>query len=121
MLFSLWHPAVVRRHNEKRQINRADARDHVFYEIFVAGHIHDAEMEDGRWEMGDGRGCRQFEVREAEVNRDAALFFLRQPIGINARQRLNQRAFAVVHMPGGGEDEVLSSHVIELKKAARTI
>ena len=45
MLLGLWHPAVVRGDDEQRQINRADARHHVFHEIFVAGNVDDAELE----------------------------------------------------------------------------
>src|SRR6266699_2228117 len=68
-------------------------------------------------------------MRKPKVNRDAARFFLRQPIRINARQRLDQCAFAVVHMAGGGEDEMFGVHdlslviiawIVSLRHAART-
>ena len=42
MLFRLRHPAVIRRDDKQREIDRAYARDHVLHEIFVTGHIDDA-------------------------------------------------------------------------------
>ena len=49
MFFGLRHPAVVRRDNDQCQIDRADTRDHVLYEIFVPRHVNDTEQE--RWKM----------------------------------------------------------------------
>ena len=45
-------------------------------------------------------------MREAEIYGDPALFLLRQPIGIIARKRRDQRAFAVINMTGRGQDSV---------------
>ena len=44
MFFGLRHPAVVRGDNEKREIDRAHARNHTPDEIFVTGHIDNADM-----------------------------------------------------------------------------
>ena len=44
MFLGLRHPAVVRGHHEQGQVDRADAGDHVFHEILVAGHINDAQV-----------------------------------------------------------------------------
>src|SRR3989442_9056816 len=44
---------------------------------------------------------------DAQINRDAARFLFRQPIRVRACQSLDQRAFAVVHVAGSGDDEVL--------------
>ena len=44
-------------------------------------------------------------MREAEIDRDPARLFLRQPIGVGAGERFDQRALAVINVPGGGEDE----------------
>ncbi len=44
--------------------------------------------------------------REAEVNGEAALFFLGQRVGFAAGEQLHQRALAVVHVPGGAEHDV---------------
>ena len=47
MFLGLRHPAVVRGHHEQGQVNRADAGDHVFHEVLVAGHINDAQVKSG--------------------------------------------------------------------------
>ena len=39
-------------------------------------------------------------MREAEVNGDAAPLLFLQPVGIDSGQRLDQRGFAVVDVPG---------------------
>jgi hypothetical protein len=46
------------------------------------------------------------EVREAEIDRDAALALLLQPIGVDAGQRLDERRLAVVDVAGGADDDV---------------
>ena len=102
MLFGLRHPAVVRRDHEQREIDRPDAGDHVPHEIFVPRHIDHAERE-----------ARQSEMRKAEIDRDPARFFLRQPVGVGAGERLDQRRLAVIDMSGGGEDERSRRQVLE--------
>jgi hypothetical protein len=47
---------------------------------------------------------------EAQINGHAALFFLRQPIWIRSRKRLNQGTLAVIYVAGGGENGVLLGH-----------
>jgi hypothetical protein len=49
-------------------------------------------------------------MREAKVNRDTASLFLGQTVGIDAGQRFDQRAFAVVHVAGGGHNEMTNGH-----------
>src|SRR5207302_1413036 len=44
MLFRLRHPSVVGGNNEKREINRANAGDHVANEIFMTRHINNADV-----------------------------------------------------------------------------
>ena len=47
------------------------------------------------------------EMGEAEIDRDAARLFLRQAIGIDPSERLDQRGLAVIDVAGGREDEML--------------
>ena len=101
VLLGLRHPAVVRRDDEQRHVHRADARNHVLDEILVPRHIDDAERRCP-WRRRPG----QREVREAEVDGDAARLFLRQPVGIGAGQGADERALAVIDVPGGGDDEM---------------
>src|SRR6185295_1841526 len=46
------------------------------------------------------------QVGETQVNGDAASLLLRQSIRINASQRFDQRAFAVIDVACGREDEM---------------
>src|SRR5208282_5877568 len=49
---------------------------------------------------------RQLAGCEAEVNGEAALFFLGQRVGLAAGEHLHQRGLAVIHVPGGAEHDV---------------
>ena len=44
---------------------------------------------------------------EADIDSDAAAFFFFQAVGVDARQRLDQRGLAVVDMPGRTNDDRL--------------
>ncbi len=44
------------------------------------------------------------ERREAELDGDAALLFLRQPVGVDAGERPHERGLAVIDVPGGADD-----------------
>src|SRR5262245_33411919 len=103
MFFCLRHPTVIGRNDEKREICRSHARDHVFDEILMAGHIDQAEMEN-LWLVLNG--CLQVEMSEPEINCNPTCFLLRQTVWINPRQRFHQRALAVVHVTSGGENEM---------------
>ncbi len=105
MLLRLRHPAVVGRHDEEGEIDCAQAGDHVADEILVPGHIDQAERHAGQLEMG-----------ETKIDRDPARFFLGQPIGIDAGQRLDQRGLAVIDMARRGENKVLH---VDFLRAAR--
>ena len=58
------------------------------------------------------------QVGEAEIDGDAARLLFREAIGIGAGERLDKRAFAVIDMTCGGDDEMLLSD-IERSKARR--
>ena len=76
-----------------------DAGQHVLHEALVAGHVHDLDREPvGLLEEG-----------EAEVDRDAARLLLRQAIGVDAGEGLDQRGLAVVDVAGGADDDVRRS------------
>ncbi len=87
VLLRLRHPAVVGRDNEQRQIDRTDAGDHVFHEIFVTGNIDDPQV-----------------VARAARGR------VRRAVRIDAGERFDERALAVVHVTGGGDNEMLGGH-----------
>ncbi len=97
MLHRLGHDALVRRHDQQGQINAAGASQHIADEFFVARHVDDARP----------AAVRQIQVGEAQLNGDPPLFFLPQPVCLNAGQRPNQAGFAVIHMTGCADDAVV--------------
>ena len=94
MLFALRHDAVVRRHREEHEIDAVGAGQHVFDKPLVTGNIDDACR----------RPVRQVEVSESQIDRDAALFFFLQAVGILAGQGFNQAGLSVIDMSGGADD-----------------
>ena len=77
--------------HEQEEVDAARARDHRADEALVPGHVDDREA----------RAVRQLERGIAEVDRDPALVLLRQPVGVLARQRLDERRLAVVDVTRG--------------------
>lgn len=51
---------------------------------------------------------------ETEIEGDASRFFFRQAIGIGAGERFNECALAVIHVSGGGDDEIACTHALQL-------
>src|SRR5262249_12044411 len=95
MLARLWHDRIVRSDDQDREVDARGPGQHVLDEPLMAWHIDDAETV-----------FAQVEARKADVYSNAPLFFLRQPIAINACERLDERGLAVIDVPGSAEDEV---------------
>ena len=91
----------VRRHHQQHQVNAPHAGQHVAHETLVSGDVHKAQAQ--RFAV---RGW-ELEVRKAQVDGDAAALLFRQAVGVDAGQRLHQRGFAVVDVPGGPDDDGL--------------
>ena len=81
---------------------------HVLDEALVAGHVDEAQPQRGR----------QLEVREAEVDGDAAALLFFQAVGIDAGQRFDQRGLAVIDVAGGADDDVLHAACYSVKVLA---
>ena len=79
------------------EIDSAHAGEHVLDEALVAGHIDKSQAQGG---------C-EFQVREAQIDGDAAALFLLQPVGVDARERLHQRGLAVIDVSRRADDDVL--------------
>mgnify|MGYP001449094118 CR=1 FL=1 len=94
VLARLGASTFVRCDDEKGQVDAARAREHVLDEPFVAGHIDDADFAPGR----------QREPGKAEVDGEAALLLLAEPVWIDPGQCLDKRALAMVHMPRGADN-----------------
>jgi hypothetical protein len=94
VLTSLRLNGFVGRDDQHHQIDAGCAREHVFYESFMAGNVDEFEIA----EMG-----------EAEVDGDAAALFFLEAIGVDAGERADERGLAVIDVPGGADDDVMNS------------
>ena len=72
--------------------------DHRPHERLVARHVDDAQQ----------HVARKLERGEAELDRDAPSFLLREAVGVDAGERTDQRRLAVVDVSRSPEDESLS-------------
>ena len=95
VLAGLRHHALVGRDHEQHGVDAAGAGQHVLHEALVAGHVHERERSLAVDPMG-----------EAEIDGDPARLFFLEPIGIDAGQRKNQTALAVIDVTGGADDEM---------------
>jgi hypothetical protein len=95
VLLGLRHDPVVGGDHQQHQVDAVGPRQHVADEAFVAGHVDHARL-----------AFAGIEVREPQVDRDAALALLLEPVGVGAGERLHQRRLAVVDVSGRAEDEM---------------
>ena len=91
MLLGLGHDPFVGGDDQQRDINPADAGEHVLDEALVSRHVHDA----------GGASAGQRQPGEAEVNSHAARLLLGEAVGVHAGERGDERGLAVVHVAGG--------------------
>src|SRR5262247_3231523 len=96
MLARLRHHTLVGRDDQHRQVDPADAGQHVLDEALVPRDVDDLDREP----------TRLLEERESEIDRDAAGLLFGKTVGVGAGQRLDQRGLAVVDVPGGTDDDV---------------
>ena len=113
MLLGLWHPAVVGSDCQEREINRANARNHVSDEIFVTWDIDDAGVEFLALEPDE------IQFGKTQINGDSARFLLGQSVRISSGQRFYQRAFAMIDVARCGNDEIPSGHFAHAALIAR--
>ena len=111
MLARLGHDPVVGRHHEDDHVHAMRAGYHVADEVHVARHIHDAHDPV----VGQAAGS------EAQVDGQAALLLLRERVGFAAGEQLDERAFAVIDVPGGAEHDVLAGGAHAVRVTAREL
>jgi hypothetical protein len=99
VLARLRHDAFIGGDDQQHHIHAAGAGDHGLQEPLVARDVDQPEAPPAH-----------VEVREAELDRDAALFLFLEPIGLDPRQRAHQRGLAVIDVPGGAEDDRIGLH-----------
>src|SRR5262249_31082830 len=90
--------ALVSGDDKHDHVNAANSSEHVANETFVSGDVDESETQKLAVRSG------QFEMREADVNGDAAAFFLFEAVGIDTGQRFDQRGLAVIDVAGGAND-----------------
>jgi len=100
VLARLRHDAVVGRDHQDDDVDARRAGDHVLDELLVPRHVDDA----------DRASVRQLEARETDVDRHPPLLLLAQAVGVDSRQRLDERRLAVVDVAGRADDDGLDLH-----------
>ena len=83
--------------DKQDQVDAAHAGQHVLDEAFVTGHIHEAQPQRGR----------QLQVRETDIDGDAAALLFLQAIRIDTGEGLHQRSLAVIDVACRADDDVL--------------
>ena len=82
---------LARVDDEQEQVDAGRARHHRAHEALVAGDVDHRQP----------AAARQVERRVAELDRDPPRLFLGQPVGVRARQRLDERRLAVIDVARG--------------------
>ena len=86
--------------HEQEEVDARRAGDHVAHEALVPRDVDQRQPPP----------VRKLERRVAEVDRDAALLLLRQPVGVLAGERAHEPRLAVVDVPGGADRQRHASH-----------
>src|ERR1700751_6063431 len=96
MLARLRFDGFVGRDHNQHQVYPRSARQHVFHEALMPGHVHESEAH-----------AALFEERESQINCDSAALLFFQPVRMSASPRLDERRFSMIDGPGGADDDAL--------------
>ena len=102
MLAGLRADPLVGGDDEQQEPHAAEAGERVVQEALVP---RDVDEGDRRRSPAPPRSAR--EVREAEVERDAAPLLLREAVAVDAGERADERGLAVVDVAGGADEKRL--------------
>ena len=91
MLPGLGHDAFVRGDDQGHQVHAGGPGHHVAHKALVPRHVHDAQVLAGG----------QFQLGKAQLDGDAPEFFFLEAVRVSPGKGLDQRALAVVNVPGG--------------------
>ncbi len=94
VLARLRHHTFVSSDHQREQIDTVRSGQHVFDEAFVTGNVDETEAQ-----------IVEFEIGKAEIDRDAASFFFRKAVGIDAGQSAHEGALSVIDVTGGADDQ----------------
>ena len=95
VLDGLRHHAVVGGDDQQEEVDAGRPGHHGAHEALVARHVDDAQP----------GARRQLQLRVAELDGDAALLLLAQPVGVLAGEPRDERRLAVVDVTGGAEGQ----------------
>ena len=88
MFTALWHNTFVSSNDKEHKVYAARTCEHISDETFMTWDIYNS----------DGKTVRIFEVCKTEVNGHSALFFFLQPVGVYARECLDEGTLTVIDM-----------------------
>ena len=106
---------IIGSHNQKCEIDAGGPRQHLPHKSFVARNIDNAEPE-----------FVKIELSESQLDRDSTLLLFRQPVGIGACQRFDERGLAVVDVTRGSQNQMrrhkrFTVHVRALRRNGRSV
>ena len=113
MLAGLRLDRFIRCDHQQNQVYATDSRQHVADETLVAGDVDKTDSQNLAVRQ------RQLQVREPDVNGDAAALFLFQAVGVDPGESLYQRGLSVVYVPGGADDN--GSHSGQYRRCKRSV
>ena len=88
MFPSLRHHRFIGGDHQQRDVDAADARQHIVDEPLMSRHVDDADL----------AARRQPKPREAQVNGKPALFFFGESVRVDPRQRLDERRLPMINV-----------------------
>jgi hypothetical protein len=114
MLACLRPDPLVGRDHQQEEADAAEPRKRVVQEALVPGDVDEGERQVG----AVARGARaRGEMRETEVEGDAASLFLFEAIAVDAGEGADQRRLAVIDVPRGADEDRL--HRLNPRPGAR--
>jgi len=90
---------VVGGNREQHEVDGMSSGEHVADESLVSRYVDDPRA----------RAIPEIQPGKAEIDRNAALFFFLEPVGVLTGQRFDQSRLAVIDVSGGADDPVHGS------------
>ena len=95
VLARLGHDRLVRGHHQHHRVDAVGAGQHVAHEALVAGHVDE----------GGDEAVAEVQVGEAQVDGDPAFLLFLEAVRIDAGQRPDEGALAVIDVARGADDQ----------------
>ena len=106
MLAGLRLDGFVGGNHQQDKIDATHSGQHVANKALVSGNV------DKTQSQSFAAGQRQFQMRKADINGDAAALFFLQAVGIDAGKSLDQRGLPMIDVPGGADDDGFHSGTV---------